>query len=446
MLSLKKNYWFAITIALVFFAGVTSNVIGQELPNNYALLIGVNEYDNVSGLQFCDADAKLMNYALKEGGFPEDHIFLMTSSASRDDLKPTRANIIRMIDSMVALCQRGDVETILFYFSGHGMHGQPPEDNNDYILPKDAVLTSLRDTSLNVREHINDRLSTAGAQNMVLIFDACRNIVRPGRATAEASGFRAVAFAERQVVMSSCRPTEVSVEYPDIGDPSNSRSNAGNGHGVYTYFLAKAILREALDRGDPNTVTTASAHTYLLSEVPRYVNQHQQQVPGFPNTQTPEIATVNNASIISAKYPSLQITIGDPREGGTVQLRNEGGLYKFNVSGTSIGVDEENHVVMAFLGPNKGPDGWYLLHHPSRISPVNIRSNGRWRCRFQIGNREFPPVQGDPPIDIAVLVMTTDAAREVKEENPPGVPFGDLPSSLAEHVIWDVELEFPAGE
>ena len=444
---LLKNSWLAIIIVLTLTVILTSEGMGQELKDNYALLIGVNEYNNVSHLQFCEADAELMKHALKRGGFPEDHIFLMTKAESRrsnrPDLEPTRSNIIRMIDSLVELCERGGTETMLFYFSGHGMHGQPPEDNNDYVLPSDAVLTNLKDTSLDVKSNIHDKLSTCGARNMVSIFDACRNIVKPGKTAVESSGFEAVAFTENQVVMNSCRPPSVSVEYPDIGDPSNSGSN---GHGVYTYFLVKAILGEAPDKQQANMVKTKSAHAYLLSKVPDYVRQYQQQAPGFPTTQMPEISTVNDANVILAIYPPLQVIIENPKEKGDVQLSNEGGLYKFDVSGTSRGVYGGDYAIMAFLKPNKGPEGWYLHHHPTKISPVSVRPNGEWRCRYQVGNEQYPPIPGDPPIDIAVLVMTTDHAKETKEENPPGIPFDELPASLAEHIVWDVNMKFPPAK
>lgn len=141
----------------------------------YALLIGVDAYQDelVQDLRYAGNDARAMADALIGTGlFPEDNVRVMTPS-SRDDLKPTRTNILRQLAWLESI---PNPEQVVFFFSGHGF--AVPQDGGqvDLLMPMDVGFTVPRETSVEL-EDVFHRLDAGEARQTVVLIDACRNRV-----------------------------------------------------------------------------------------------------------------------------------------------------------------------------------------------------------------------------------------------------------------------------
>ena len=89
-----------------------------------ALLIGINNYQSINGLQGCINDVTNVRDILKTFfGFTNNDIRVLT------DTRATRANILSRLEKMVSQGKPGDL--LVFQFSGHG--SQIRDRNNDEL-------------------------------------------------------------------------------------------------------------------------------------------------------------------------------------------------------------------------------------------------------------------------------------------------------------------------
>ncbi|MDJ0837229.1 MAG: caspase family protein [Acidobacteriota bacterium] len=217
----------------------------------WALLVGINRYQNLPPLQGCVNDVGLMKDLLvKNFGFPPGQIIVLL------DEKATRKAIIERFEHhLIDNAQPGD--TIVFHFSGHGSQmpdtsGDEPDDMDETLVPYDS-----RDPAGKVfdisDDEINDLISRLSqkCKNITLIFDSCHsgagqkpgNVrkVKPDRRTVpriptqrQGSDGAAGLLSEgnsNYTLISGCRSTELSNELRK-GDQS---------YGALTFSLVKTL-------------------------------------------------------------------------------------------------------------------------------------------------------------------------------------------------------------
>jgi len=93
----------------------------------YALLIGINYLKNPDNrLNGCINDIKQITTLLLSFGYAKENIAIMTDDLS-GDYEPTRANILKQINVLVAKVKTGD--SVFVHYSGHG--SQVADKNGD---------------------------------------------------------------------------------------------------------------------------------------------------------------------------------------------------------------------------------------------------------------------------------------------------------------------------
>lgn len=144
-----------------------------------AILIGINYFDFDCELKGCINDANNMLRWLHSIGY--DEFELMVDSPLDPDWHlpnaPTRANILRAIDSVLAKSVAGD--TIFFHFSGHG--SQLLDDDEDEadgldecICPADSIITGDYITDDVIRERLIDPAAVRGIR-VRMVLDCCHS-------------------------------------------------------------------------------------------------------------------------------------------------------------------------------------------------------------------------------------------------------------------------------
>jgi hypothetical protein len=157
----------------------------KSLPSKekrWALIVGVDEYEkDVSSLKGGVNDAKaLKDVLVKQAGFPESQVILLTTeaAATRDQL-PTRVNILEELDNLSGRVPADGL--LLFSFSGHGVS----IGNEAYLIPSDGRITKnlklLRDFSIDVRR-IKEAIEESKVKQVLVLLDACRNELGRGEA------------------------------------------------------------------------------------------------------------------------------------------------------------------------------------------------------------------------------------------------------------------------
>jgi uncharacterized caspase-like protein len=252
----------------------------------WAILIGVNHYQdpNIQSLNFSAADARALAAVLTDpniGGFPSNHVLLLTDDAGDSSLFPTRRNIMDRVSEFLAL--PGTDDTLLFFYSGHG--AQP--GNNSYILPMDARVeteggkpseATLALTSISV-SYLLEQLQACRANKKVLILDSCHSGAAKvsGEYMGNALSSTLASGGAGLVSLSSCTLAEQSYEYKE------------EGHGAFTYFLVEG-LKGAGDRDGDGEVVVSEANRYVHDKTYAWANSRRvSQTPIFYGFQAGDI-------------------------------------------------------------------------------------------------------------------------------------------------------------
>ncbi|OGK95491.1 MAG: hypothetical protein A3D33_20655 [Candidatus Rokubacteria bacterium RIFCSPHIGHO2_02_FULL_73_26] len=234
----------------------------------WAVVIGAGRYDSaaIPPLGYTVADAEAVHATLVgPGGFKPENVLLLTDTSER---KPTLRNVRYALGTFLARAAHKD-DTVLIFFAGHGapetdLRGAERDGLAKYLIPLDADPDDLYATALPMDE-IRTIFERIEAERVVAFFDTCYSGAAGGRTFASRKT-RAVSlddlFLERltqakgRVIVTASRPSEVSIELPELG------------HGIFTYYLV-AGLRGAADANRDGIVTLQELYEYLAREVGR---------------------------------------------------------------------------------------------------------------------------------------------------------------------------------
>lgn len=172
----------------------SGGVAGADEPatagKQYALLVGCTTYDcNITELWGPSNDVLAWTKLLTEQfGFPETNITRMLRSLPKAEQHPTRANIVRGFETLIATVRTGDKVFILL--SGHGCQVPIPEDQNplaannpepdgldEVFLPVDVQMKNGVLQNHILDDEIGqwlDRIRDKGADVMI-VFDCCHS-------------------------------------------------------------------------------------------------------------------------------------------------------------------------------------------------------------------------------------------------------------------------------
>jgi len=182
------------------------------MTKNWAIVIGINHYDHLQSLDYASQDALRVNVFLKQE-LEFNKIFLFTDDSPNigDKLtRPTLTNMLKVLDDIFArpFMEAGD--NFWFFFSGHGI----PHQGRDYLMPADGYPSNVERTAIAV-DDIRDKLRCCGADNVIMILDACR---KSSTRSGEGIGRQSAEAARQTGVISifSCSPDQYSYEISDL--------------------------------------------------------------------------------------------------------------------------------------------------------------------------------------------------------------------------------------
>ncbi|MCA2215450.1 Hsp70 family protein [Jidongwangia harbinensis] len=215
---------------------------------NRALVVGCAAYEDpdIAPLRYADRDAARIAEVLRTVcGVEGDALTLLHDGLPDRRSHPTRTNVLRHLSR---LSTDGGDGILFFYFSGHGFQAA---DTAHYLLPIDCVRGAIEETALRF-DLIVRYLGSAAAPHVVLLLDACRNVVDGGKtATAGLASVDVSALCPPGVVtFCSCVPGTVSYE----------------AEGLKAGVFSQALVEAFSDQGRCRTVYELD--TYLSRRVP----------------------------------------------------------------------------------------------------------------------------------------------------------------------------------
>ncbi|NEN90848.1 MAG: caspase family protein [Okeania sp. SIO3H1] len=140
------------------------------MAKNYAICIGINNYDNMPNLQYAQRDAELMrNYFFNEAGFENVYLFTDNSPPINDadkpfNSQPTYGTLKRFLRERFDKEFLSPGDNFWFFYSGHGMRF----NDRDYLMPADADPhpDGVEETAIPLY-FVTERLRRCGADNVI---------------------------------------------------------------------------------------------------------------------------------------------------------------------------------------------------------------------------------------------------------------------------------------
>ena len=261
---------------------------------NIAITIGVQEYEFLTPLKYTANDAKKMReFLLEEGNFDEAFYFSDDSPKINGfSTRPTRSRLELLLENEVKKLYLKTGDNLWFFFAGHGSR----ENNIDYLIPIDGY-SNAEKSGISVN-YIIQQLQNSGADNIVLILDACRegDGARGGKGVGKQTEKEA---REKGIItIFSCSPNELSWELEELEQ------------GVFTYALLEGLGSKG------KRATVEKLNEYLRHRVQELSQKKgKRQTPRIiadPIEKShlilmPEYATKNDVSILKNDAYRAQI-------------------------------------------------------------------------------------------------------------------------------------------
>lgn len=242
------------------------NKPGEEIVRK-ALIIGVNDYDNINPLSWCENDAVGMEQALSRNadGSPNFSVQLLTTNNPKG-VRGVQTK--QMIKSLFL----GDADVALFYFAGHGAFN---EDMSEGIL----CLQDYHHNDDNGFIRISDILNYANNSNIknkIIILDSCNS----GAAAEDRTRNNNVSvIGNGVIILTACTKTEYSTE------------SLVDEHGLFT-----ALLLEGLNGASSNILGQVSPGS-LYSFIDNALNVWEQR-PVFKTNVSKFISLRQNNPLV----------------------------------------------------------------------------------------------------------------------------------------------------
>ncbi|MCG6138273.1 MAG: caspase family protein [Nostoc sp. LLA-1] len=241
----------------------------------WLLLVGVNQYqdERLPPLRYSAVDCQGLAAALADATQEFPH----TEERVHHDLTsqpPTLATVRASLNQITDAAQPQD--TILFYFSGHGM--LEPNSQQAFLCLTDTQTDDLINTGLGLQELLQV-LENSGVQTQLVWLDACHSGGLTFRGARSETHKPSLSNPTQQMVellrqrakqskgfyaLLSCDTNQQSWEFPELG------------HGVFSYYLMRGLRGEA---ADPQGLINADGlYQYVYQQTRQYIEQTNQQL------------------------------------------------------------------------------------------------------------------------------------------------------------------------
>ena len=252
-------------------------------PQNWALVIGIENYDNLPTVDYAKKDALIVKeYFMKILGVPEDNII------SLFDGDATRARLEGYIKNYIP--KNVEEDTILYvYFAGHGA----PEINKGdvYLIAYDSDIRFIPQTAHKLKSLYED-VNDLPVERAFVLLDACfsgiaargKKMLLPGARPALIHVDDIRLLSDKVVSLSATTGSQISNSYPE------------KAHGLFTCFLLRGLRGEA-DTNNNTCINVDELYNYVKNNVRKVsrrkgMEQTPVVIPSFDTVKSIEITKV----------------------------------------------------------------------------------------------------------------------------------------------------------
>jgi len=263
--------------------------------NSYALIIGIDKYENVRSLDYAVKDAKdIQNMLIDKFHFQQDNIVLLKNEEA------TKTSILQEFSNITKKAESND--RVLIFFAGHGETEDLPDGGEmGYLLPVDGNKTDLYISSIKMDE-IQTISLRSEAKHILYLIDACYGgIATVGARSLDAESTpnylnKITQYKSRQIISAGGRGEQV-IEKSEWG------------HSAFTKNLLSGLRDSKADTDSDGIITAQELGTYLKKKVT--IDSNNQQTPKTRNLTTDEGEFVfvydENITAIEDKYSDVTL-------------------------------------------------------------------------------------------------------------------------------------------
>jgi hypothetical protein len=251
---------FLITISLIFCVETEQKNVNEKFKfvqeiytESWALIIGINDYQNVEPLSYAVSDAEAVKEMFVEKyGFKEGNITLIT------DEDATKDNILDGFSDILEKAKEKD--RVVVFYAGHGeTYKLPSGGDMGYLIPVDGTLDNLYRSSIPMKS-VYDIAEMSYAKHILYLVDACY-----GGLTLNTRGLKKDTTPEylkkmtrergRQVITAGGKDEQV-IEKPEWG------------HSAFTRNLLKGLGDDLADENSDGIITADELGGFIRNRVP----------------------------------------------------------------------------------------------------------------------------------------------------------------------------------
>ncbi|PAX59742.1 caspase family protein [Brunnivagina elsteri] len=240
------------------------------MAKNWAIAIGINEYQFLQPLACAQADAEAVRGLLvADGGFKQQQSLLMSDTSppiGDRATSPTKDNILLLLEDLAAACWRPQ-DRVWFFFSGYGIQ----HNGKDYLMPVDGNPGQVEETGIEVAT-IMHTLHSVNV-NALMLLDINRAFATQGLDTFVGQEIIELAQELEVPLILSCQPEQFSYESTELG------------HGFFTAALLEALSSD-------NGKTLGELEAYLSVRTPELCQYYWRP------TQNPVTVIISSKQVI----------------------------------------------------------------------------------------------------------------------------------------------------
>jgi len=233
--------------------------------NSWALVIGIDKYQNVKKLNYAVDDAESIKEILEDSfHFPSDNISILINEEA------TKQNILKSFSEITKNAKSND--RVLVFFAGHGdTMDLPGGGEKGYLIPVEGDAEELYLTSIPMDE-LREIALMSEAKHMLYLVDACYGGIAAvgsrGLEPQKTPDFinKVTKFQSRQVISAGGRGEKV-IEKPEWG------------HSAFTLNLIRGLKDGAADYNADGFITANELGMFLSDKVS--TDSENQQTPQY---------------------------------------------------------------------------------------------------------------------------------------------------------------------
>jgi len=244
----------------------TSSPKKSYYRESWAVIIGINEYQNWPRLKYCvnDADA-IEQMLINQYGFKKNNIIkLLNKDATRERI------VWALGDQMADPGKVSKDDRVFVFFAGHGATRKLPSGKElGYIVPVDASAEASQAKSISMSQ-LQEFCELIPAKHLYFIVDSCYSglaLTRSGGASSKSTNYleEITKRMARQILTAGGADQQVA-------------DNGPGGHSIFTWTLLQGL--QGLADTDGNSAITASELGAYISPI---VSSVSHQTPSFGN-------------------------------------------------------------------------------------------------------------------------------------------------------------------